>query len=158
MGPLTLGEGNKVADVVEKWLEQVKSIKQYWGDYKLISACKVAVLRLIMGMRGEEFKGIESHATEMEDPEQKFENLLHDLPSWPNKRKFELTARVNHDQAKSKQWTKGGMRAGVGVSPERSTGTSKNSEGKGKGRFVMIDVRSDVLRATVHVLDNLRWR
>ena len=56
MRPVQTTNEHEIADALEKWSEQERTMKMHGTDYELGAACKITALRTIMNCRREQFE------------------------------------------------------------------------------------------------------
>ena len=62
MHPTPPKNEHEIADALEKWAEQERTLKMHGADYELGAACKVTALHTIMSRRREQFENTEREA------------------------------------------------------------------------------------------------
>ena len=62
MRPVQSKNEHEIADALEKWAEQERTLNMHGPDYELGAACKVTALRTIMHCRPEQFENMEREA------------------------------------------------------------------------------------------------
>ena len=100
MHPNAVKHGHEMADALEKWSEQERTLRAHGDNYKLNAAYKVTALRVIMSCKREQFDFLEREAKAKHNNEvnnDMFDDLFAKAREYAQQRRLEELTRKSRE-------------------------------------------------------------
>ena len=147
MHPTPVKHEYEIADALEKWAEQERTLRAHGDDYKLNAAFKVTALRVLMSCKREQFEFFEREARTKHGEklcDEMFDDLLARVKEYAQQRRLEeIMKRTKGDpmdigqaaHAHGEHWEHTGVHFGDDYYWSYIDALGKGKGGKGKGGY-----------------------